>query len=87
MAEDTAGRTAGEYADERVARVADDPQARLALLRDTCEASALAFGRAGAPRTPGVEATLDFIRDPPPRAWHWAGWRRSAGCSATRGWA
>ncbi len=112
--------TAGEYADERVARVRDDPQARLGLLRelyqvpaavdrgylpyrraasafmgwqlrrgllnadaspwwravnetllrDTCEASAIAFGRAGAPRSPGVEATLDFIRDPTARTWY-----------------
>jgi hypothetical protein len=40
------------------------------LLRDTCEASALAFGRAGDPRTPGVAATLDFIREPTARAWY-----------------
>jgi len=40
------------------------------LLRDTCEASALAFGRAGVPRTPGVAATLDFIRAPTARSWY-----------------
>ena len=40
------------------------------LLRDTCEASALAFGLPGAPRTPGVAATLDFIREPTARAWY-----------------
>jgi len=117
--------TAGAYADEWVSRVRDDPQARLALLRqlykvpaevdrgylpyrraasafmgwqlrrgllnpesgpapgspwwravnesllrDTCEASALAFGRPGDPRTAGVTATLDFIREPTARAWY-----------------
>ena len=117
--------TAGTYADEWVARVRDDPQARLgllrrlyevprpvdrgylpfrraasafvgwqlrrgllnpesdaspgspwwravneALLRDTCEASAIAFGRPGAPRTPGVVATLEFIRKPTARTWY-----------------
>ena len=117
--------TAGEYADEWVARVQDDPRARLtllcrlylvpaavdqgylpfrraassfmgwqlrrgllnpesgptpgspwwravnaALLRDTCEASALAFGRAGDPRTAGAAATLDFIREPTARSWY-----------------
>ncbi|MCW2762078.1 MAG: hypothetical protein JWR85_2279 [Marmoricola sp.] len=117
--------TAGAYADEWVARVRDDPRARLgllcrlymvppavdrgylpfrraasafmgwqlrrgllnpgsgplpgspwwravneALLRDTCEASALAFGRPGDPRTAGVAATLDFIREPTARAWY-----------------
>lgn len=41
-----------------------------ALLRDTCEASALAFGRPGDPRTPGVAATLDFIREPTARTWY-----------------
>jgi hypothetical protein len=40
------------------------------LLRDTCEASALAFGRPGDPRTPGVAATLDFIREPTARTWY-----------------
>jgi len=40
------------------------------LLRDTCEASALAFGRPGAPRTLGVAATLDFIRQPTARTWY-----------------
>ena len=117
--------TAGEYADESVARVAGDPRARLALLyelyevpvpadrgylpfrraasafmgwqlqrgllnpepdpapgspwwravndallRDTCEARALAFGRPGEPRTAGVVATLDFIREPTARTWY-----------------
>jgi hypothetical protein len=117
--------TAADYADLSVARVADDPHARLALLyelyevpraadrgylpfrraaaafmgwqlrrgllnapsgpapgspwwravngrllRDTCEARALAFGRPGEPRTAGVVATLDFIRDPTARAWY-----------------
>ena len=41
-----------------------------ALLRDTCEASAIAFGRPGDPRTPGVAATLDFIREPTARTWY-----------------
>jgi hypothetical protein len=40
------------------------------LLRDTCEARALAFGRAGEPRTAGVAATLDFIRRPTARTWY-----------------
>ena len=40
------------------------------LLRDTCEASALAFGRAGDPRTPGVAAMLAFIREPTARTWY-----------------
>ena len=40
------------------------------LLRDTCEASAIAFGRAGDPRTPGVAATLAFIREPTARTWY-----------------
>ena len=40
------------------------------LLRDVCEASALAFGRAGPPRTPGVSATLDFIEHPTARSWY-----------------
>ena len=120
-----AAQTAGEYADEQVARVADDPRSRLAflrelyqvpstvdqgylpfrraasafmewqlrrgvlnpgpgpspgspwwravndsLLRDTCEASALAFGRPGSPRTPSVAASLDFIRAPTARSWY-----------------
>ena len=43
-----------------------------ALLRDTCEASALAFGRPGAPRTAAVAATLDFIREPTARSWYTA---------------
>lgn len=119
------GRTAGDYADEEVARVADDPGGRLrmlselyevpaavdrgympyrraaeafmrwqlrrgllnpengaspgspwwrsvneGLLRDTCEARALAFGRDGDPRSPGVEASLDFIRGPTARSWY-----------------
>lgn len=125
MSRRVAQQTAGEYADERVASVRDDPQARLALLRrlyevptdvdrgylpfrraasafmgwqlrrgllnpesglspgspwwrslneallrDTCEASAIAFGRAGAPRTAGVAATLDFIERPSARTWY-----------------
>ena len=41
-----------------------------ALLRDTCEASAIAFGRPGEPRTVGVAATLDFIRKPTARNWY-----------------
>ena len=41
-----------------------------ALLRDTCEASALAFGRPGDPRTLGVAATLEFIREPTARTWY-----------------
>ena len=40
------------------------------LLRDTCEASAIAFGRQGAPRTTSVAATLDFIRKPTARSWY-----------------
>ena len=40
------------------------------LLRDTSEARALAFGRPGDPRTAGVAATLDFIREPTARAWY-----------------
>jgi hypothetical protein len=31
------------------------------LLRDTCEASAIAFGRPGDPRTASVAATLEFV--------------------------
>jgi hypothetical protein len=117
--------SAGAYADERVSRVRDDPQARLALLRqlyevpvdvdrgylpyrraasafmewqlrrgllnpesgpspgspwwrrlneallrDVCEASALAFGRPGDPRTAGVAATAEFIRAPTARTWY-----------------
>lgn len=41
-----------------------------ALLRDTCEASAIAFGRPGEPRTPGVAATLEFIQEPSARNWY-----------------
>jgi hypothetical protein len=41
-----------------------------ALLRDTAEARALAFGRPGDPRTAGVTATLDFINDPSARCWY-----------------
>jgi hypothetical protein len=118
-------RTAGAFADVSVARVRDDPVARLALLRrlyvvpatvdrgylpyrraasafmqwqlrrgllnpdsgpapgspwwrtvneallrDTCEASALAFGRPGEPRSSAVAATLDFIREPTARNWY-----------------
>jgi hypothetical protein len=117
--------TAGDYADQWVARVRDEPMARLALLRrlyevpaavdlgylpyrraasafmgwqlrrgllnplngaapgspwwramnesllrDTCEASALAFGRPGQPRTAGAAATLDFINAPTARTWY-----------------
>ena len=40
------------------------------LLRDTCEASAIAFGRPGSPRTASVAATLEFIRTPTARAWY-----------------
>ena len=40
------------------------------LLRDTCEASAIAFGRPGPPRTPGVRAMLDFIRAPTAESWY-----------------
>ena len=40
------------------------------LLRDTSEARELAFGRPGAPRTAGVAATLDFIREPTARSWY-----------------
>lgn len=40
------------------------------LLRDTCEASAIAFGRPGSPRTASVAATLDFIRTPTARSWY-----------------
>lgn len=120
-----AEQTAGQFADARVARVRDDPLARLALLRrlyvvpgtldrgylpyrraasafmqwqlrrgllnpesgpapgspwwrtvneamlrDTCEASAIAFGRPGEPRTAGVAASLDFIREPTARNWY-----------------
>lgn len=41
-----------------------------ALLRDVCEAWAIAFGRPGQPRTAGVSATLDFIREPTVRHWY-----------------
>ncbi|BAK33235.1 hypothetical protein MLP_02210 [Microlunatus phosphovorus NM-1] len=40
------------------------------LLRDTCEASAIAFGHPGEPRTASVVATLDFIRAPSSRSWY-----------------
>lgn len=40
------------------------------LLRDTSEARELAFGRPGDPRTAGVAATLDFIREPTARSWY-----------------
>jgi hypothetical protein len=40
------------------------------LLRDTSEARELAFGRPGDPRTAGVAATLDFIREPTTRTWY-----------------
>jgi hypothetical protein len=42
------------------------------LLRDTCEASAIAFGRAGDPRTASVVAMVDFIREPTARSWYLA---------------
>jgi hypothetical protein len=41
-----------------------------ALLRDVCEASALAFGRPGRPRTAGVAATLELIERPTARTWY-----------------
>ena len=41
-----------------------------ALLRDGCEASAIAFGRPGEARTAGAAATLDFIREPTARHWY-----------------
>ena len=41
-----------------------------ALLRDTCEASGLAFGRGGEPQTAGAAAMLDFIREPTARSWY-----------------
>ncbi len=41
-----------------------------ALLRDTCEARALALGRTGEPSGPGVRATLEFIRRPNAAAWY-----------------
>jgi hypothetical protein len=40
------------------------------LLRDGCEARALAFGRAGVPSSPSVTATLMFIRQPTARHWY-----------------
>jgi hypothetical protein len=40
------------------------------LLRETCEASALAFGLPGPPRGPAVAAMLEFIRQPTARAWY-----------------
>jgi hypothetical protein len=117
--------TAAAYADEQMAKVRDDPQARLGLLRrlydvpvevdrgylpyrraatafmrwqlrrgllnpdshaapgsrwwrllneslllDSSEASALAFGLPGKPRTVGAAATLDFIRKPSAGSWY-----------------
>ena len=41
-----------------------------ALLRDPAEASALAFGHAGEPRSPGVRATLAFIERPSALSWY-----------------
>lgn len=41
-----------------------------ALLRDTAEARALAFGRDGDPSGPGVGAHLDFIQHPTARNWY-----------------
>jgi hypothetical protein len=41
-----------------------------ALLRDTAEARALAFGHPGEPSRPGVTAQLDFIRRPTARNWY-----------------
>jgi len=40
------------------------------LLLDTSEASALAFGLPGEPRTLGAAATLEFIREPSARSWY-----------------
>ncbi len=40
------------------------------LLRDTCEASALAFGLPGEPRSAGTAATLEFIEHPTARTWY-----------------
>jgi hypothetical protein len=41
-----------------------------ALLRDTAEARALAFGHAGEPSGPAVNAHLDFIKLPTARNWY-----------------
>src|SRR5262249_9482711 len=41
-----------------------------ALLRDTAEARAFAFGHSGEPSGPGVTAHLDFIRRPTARNWY-----------------
>jgi hypothetical protein len=41
-----------------------------ALLRDTCEARALSFGRDGHPSGAGVRAALEFIRQPTARNWY-----------------
>lgn len=41
-----------------------------ALLRDTAEARAFAFGHAGEPSRPGVSAHLDFIRSPTAYNWY-----------------
>lgn len=40
------------------------------LLRDTCEARALALGYPGAPRSAGVGAHLEFIAHPTARNWY-----------------
>jgi hypothetical protein len=40
------------------------------LLTDACEASALAFGHPGSPRTAGAAAALEFIREPTARTWY-----------------
>lgn len=40
------------------------------LLLDTCEASALALGRPGEPRSASVAATLAFIRAPTAQSWY-----------------
>lgn len=40
------------------------------LLRDTCEAAALAYGHPGVPRSAGAAATLEFIQTPSARSWY-----------------
>jgi hypothetical protein len=40
------------------------------LLRDTCEASAIAFGHPGRPRAPSVTASLTYIRTPTASSWY-----------------
>jgi hypothetical protein len=40
------------------------------LLLDSSEASALAFGLPGEPRTPGAAAALEFIGAPSARSWY-----------------